>query len=289
MSKPACESRPYEHKYQARQMLADLLSSPRLKQDDEVSLAYSTLIEYVLGVNHFETEEISESEKHYTRCLDLLISLPDNIISKYVNTFQDVLNALDILRSNRGENDAGMTYLTKASALYEAIKEVHKGDFSHVLQDYLTGFDNFHFIIEGGVNPRKAEQNYTLTLFYMAQAYSKLGNKHQSARFCAETMKRQMISGDYDMKDWAVNCINWLSTMWKISTLPKAFMYSSAPSASSLGKDANSGLASTCSLVGLTGPCLTSPSRWTAKLTRSRRLLTCRSWTCPCLWPSSGL
>lgn len=208
MAKPALESRPYEFKYQARDMLNSLLTNERIKVNDEVSRAAEALVEYVLGVNHFETEEITESEKHYARCLDLLLSLPGNIRAKYVNTFQDVLNALGILRCNRGENDAGMAYFDKASALYEAVKEVHKGDFSHFFKDYLTGFDNFHFIIEGGVNPRKAEQNYTLTLFYMAQAHSKLGNKHKSASFCAETMKRQMISGDYDMKDWAINCIN---------------------------------------------------------------------------------
>jgi tetratricopeptide (TPR) repeat protein len=208
MGKPAQESRPYEHKYAAREMLQNLMAHERIKLSDEPSRAAEALIEYILGVNHFETEEITESEKHYSRCLELLLSLPGNYRAKYVNTFQDVLNALGILRCNRGENDAGMDYFNKASTLYNSLKSIHKGDFSHFFKDYLKGDSSFHFIIEGGVNPRKAEQNYTLTLFYMAQAYSKLGDKHKSASFCAETLKRQMISGDYDMKDWAINCIN---------------------------------------------------------------------------------
>lgn len=208
MGKPAEESRPYEHKYTARELLQSLLIHERIQQKDDLSRSAEALIEYILGVNHFETEEITESEKHYTKCLELLLSLPLPIRAKYVNTFQDVLNALGILRCNRGENDAGMAYFEKASGLYEAIKTIHKGDFSHNFKDYMKGSAEFRFIIEGGVNPRKAEQNYTLTLFYMAQAYSKLGNKHKSAAYCAETLKRQMISGDYDMKDWAINCIN---------------------------------------------------------------------------------
>ena len=208
MGKAAEESRPYDHKYTARELLQSLLSHERIHQQDDLSKSAQALIEYILGVNHFETEEITESEKHYIKCLDHLLSLPLPIRAKYVNTCQDVLNALGILRCNRGENDAGMGYFDKASGLYQAIKTIHKGDFSHNFKDYLKGSGEFRFIIEGGVNPRKAEQNYTLTLFYMAQAYSKLGNKHKSASFCAETLKRQMISGDYDMKDWAINCIN---------------------------------------------------------------------------------
>jgi KIF-binding protein len=208
MVKPADQSRPYEHKYSARDLLQQLLSHPRIKASDDPARAAESLIEYILGVNHFETEEITESEKHYSKCLSLLLTLPLSTQAKYLNTFQDVLNALGILRCNRGENQKGLEFFFKSQALYESLKNIEMQDFSHTFADYLSGQGNFRFIIQGGVNPRKAEQNYTLTLFYMAQAYSKLGDKHKSASYCAETLKRQMISGDYDMKDWAVNCIN---------------------------------------------------------------------------------
>ena len=54
----------------------------------------------------------------------------------------------------------------------------------------------------------KAEQQHTLTLFYMAQTYTKLEFKDKAAGYCAETMRRQLISKDYDVKDWVINCIN---------------------------------------------------------------------------------
>jgi KIF-binding protein len=208
MGKPADPSKPYEYKYIAREHLQSLQSHERMKQKDHISTAAEALIEYILGVNHFETEEITESDKHYNKCLALLLSLPLPYQAKYLNTFQDVLNALGILKCNRGESKQGLEYFYKSQALYESIKKTSAQNFSHTFKDYLKGSDNFRFIIQGGVNLRKAEQNYTLTLFYMAQAFSKLGEKHKSASYCAETLKRQMISGDYDMKDWAVNSIN---------------------------------------------------------------------------------
>ena len=208
MGMQADPSKPYEHKYTARELLQSLLSSDRIQQGDPISRSAEALIEYILGVNHFETEEITESDKHYQKCLTLLLSLPVSDQARYLNTFQDVLNALGILRCNRGENNIGLEYFYKSQALYEAMKTLPANKFSHTFKDFLIGKDDFRFIIQGGVNFRKAEQNYTLTLFYMAQAFSKIGEKHKSASYCAETLKRQMISGDYDMKDWAVNSIN---------------------------------------------------------------------------------
>ena len=201
MGMPADQTKPYEHKYTARESLQSLLTHERIQESDNLSRAAEALIEYILGVNHFETEEITESDKHYQRCLTLLLSLPIPEQARYLNTFQDVLNALGILRCNRGENQQGLQYFYKSQSLYEAMKTVPVQKFSHFFKDYLTGSDNFRFIIQGGVNFRKAEQNYTLTLFYMAQAFSKIGEKHKSATYCAETLKRQIISGDFDMKD----------------------------------------------------------------------------------------
>jgi hypothetical protein len=66
----------------------------------------------------------------------------------------------------------------------------------------------FRFIIDGGINLRKAEQSYTLTMFYLAQCHAKTGNKETAARYCGETMKRQLFSGDYLPKDWAINTVN---------------------------------------------------------------------------------
>lgn len=208
MGLDADSSKPYEHKYSGRDILNSLLKIERLTQTDETARAAQAIIEYMLGVNHFETEEITESNNHYKKSLKRLLSLHPRDQGRYINTFQDVLNALGILCCNRGESESGLEYFNQAQALYKGIQSLKTLSFSHSYKDFLTGRDNFRFIIDGGVNHQKAEQNYTLTLFYMAQAYAKLGEKEKSAMFCAETMERQIKSGDYDIKDWAVNSIN---------------------------------------------------------------------------------
>ena len=54
----------------------------------------------------------------------------------------------------------------------------------------------------------KLEKNHTLTLFYMAQVYTKMGENEKAVQNCADTMKRQMTFKEYEIKDWAINCIN---------------------------------------------------------------------------------
>jgi hypothetical protein len=39
----------------------------------------------------------------------------------------------------------------------------------------MPGVSSFAFHIDGGLDMAKFEKNYTLTLFYMAQVYTKLG------------------------------------------------------------------------------------------------------------------
>ena len=49
---------------------------------------------------------------------------------------------------------------------------------------------NFAFFISGGLDKVKLEKNYTLTLFYMAQVYTKQGQNEKAVHFCGLTMKR---------------------------------------------------------------------------------------------------
>ncbi len=51
---------------------------------------------------------------------------------------------------------------------------------TYQFQQYYLGGDNFE----------KTESLFTLTLFYMAQAYTKLDNKGLAAQYCGDTMKR---------------------------------------------------------------------------------------------------
>jgi len=63
-------------------------------------------------------------------------------------------------------------------------------------------------LVAGASDKGKIEKNYTLTLFYLAQVYTKIGNTDLAVQNCADTMKRQLAFKEYEIKDWAVNCVN---------------------------------------------------------------------------------
>ncbi len=71
-----------------------------------------------------------------------------------------------------------------------------------------TDLEFFNFYIDGGLNKKGFEHNYTLTIFYYAQAYTKLGFRKKAIKYCSLTLKRQIEQNEYDLKDTIVNCIN---------------------------------------------------------------------------------
>ena len=116
-------SRPYDMKYKARELLSELLNHSEMQHDSDLSKAAQGIIQYLLAVNHFETEEITQSEKHYKRSYDILTGLEARSQAKYLVTVQDLLNSLGILCCNRGENSQGLAFFEKAIQLYNLLKK----------------------------------------------------------------------------------------------------------------------------------------------------------------------
>jgi len=54
----------------------------------------------------------------------------------------------------------------------------------------LPEVSQFTFYVDGGLDLTKLEKNYTLTLFYMAQVYTKLNKNELAVNYCALTMQR---------------------------------------------------------------------------------------------------
>lgn len=52
------------------------------------------------------------------------------------------------------------------------------------------------------------EDSFTLTQFYLAQAYTKLGFKDKAAEYCGHTLKRQFATKKYEPKEFISNLIN---------------------------------------------------------------------------------
>jgi len=68
--------------------------------------------------------------------------------------------------------------------------------------------DFFNFFIDGGLNRKTFEHNYTLTIFYYAQAFTKLNFRNKAIKYCSITLKRQIENNEFDLKDSVNNCIN---------------------------------------------------------------------------------
>mmetsp|Transcript_28882 Transcript_28882/g.51478 ORF Transcript_28882/g.51478 Transcript_28882/m.51478 type:complete len:551 (-) Transcript_28882:130-1782(-) len=209
MGEDADPAKPYEYKYQARALIEELSANSLLSQDSDISKAAQAFLEYLLGLNYFETEEITRSGIHYSKAFDLITQVSPQMQYKHLTTIQDLLNALGIHKCNQEEVEAGLKFFDQAVKLYDLAKSAGLKNSTSSFFDFLICREpKFNFVIDGGLNGRKVEQNYTLTLFYLAQAYSKLGKKDEAAWYCVLTMSRQIASGDYQVKDWSVNAIN---------------------------------------------------------------------------------
>ena len=209
--KPSPASHPFDNKYKSRKILEDILSAPSLQFYEDSSLL-SAYVHYLLGVNFLETEETSQGETLLKQSLFEFSQLETSKIKGFLNIFQDIYNCLGLLFLNREEIELGMGCLAKSEEIYEAIREI-KGDISCVFHDFANEKPRnselkFAFFKDLGINSKKTESLYTLTQFYLAQAYTKLELKEKAAFYCGNTMKRQYESKQFVLKEWCVNAIS---------------------------------------------------------------------------------
>lgn len=197
------EENPYKSKYQARELLQDAVKQvERLlgetEDDDEAERGREMLARLFLylGKNYYYCEEVAAAERQLNRSLELYLRSSMRLVPNYFVFIQDVLNQLGMLWCHRQNHAEGMNFLRRAQIMFlnrpAAVRETHD---------------------------EQADNNYTLTMFYLAQAYGGLQKPALSARFCAETMSRQLEhnTGDrrpqeikerdpFDCKDWVRNC-----------------------------------------------------------------------------------
>lgn len=211
---PSEESRPFDNKYKARKILEVLLVSKNVEDlhADNKAIAKG-IIEYLLATNFFDTEENSLAEKHYLASLESFAHLKKEKSFFFFNYIQDIYNALGILYTNREDIENGLGLFAKAEHLYQFMKKIYDRNPVTTVNNLKQSRpvtdtkQRFRFYYQGGINISRCEKSYTLTLFYMAQAYAKVNLKFKAAQYCGWTLKRQHETNDYDMKDWAINCL----------------------------------------------------------------------------------
>ncbi|XP_075697569.1 KIF-binding protein isoform X2 [Rhinoderma darwinii] len=215
-SKTDPENEPYRSKYRARELLREVRAllgpgaedesgegqgGPQGEDGDEGRLLATRLavIEFRLGVNHTETEEMSAGEEHLVKVVRLLerYRLSHDCVSVYIQA----QNNLGILWADRGEIIIAQTYLESAEALYcQYMKKIGKPPI-----DPDEHFKPEEQKLTEQERAKRFERVYTHTLYYLAQVYKHLKQDEKAAQYCHTTLQRQLEYDSYNPVEWAIN------------------------------------------------------------------------------------
>jgi tetratricopeptide (TPR) repeat protein len=144
--------------------------------------------------------------KSYEKALHSLSELDPKEVYKFHNYLIVIYNLLGLSYVNREEVDQGMGCLSKAAEIYENFKEIKTVDVYNNRSEEAKG-RKFQCYYQGGFNHDQMEQSFTLTLFYLAQTYTKLGFKEKAAEHCGRTLQRQYATDKYEINDFCHNLI----------------------------------------------------------------------------------
>ena len=204
-------------------LIKSLIESSFLSEIKSLNeLKYSCLnaiLFYYLGSFNASNEDPSVCEEPFTKSIKYFNYLPTNIKKKFVNYYQEIFNNLGIIYYNRGEIKKGLEHLAKAEQIYNTFflnMPQNKYTFSNELSFFINNLDNdndkdmlYNFDTNDFEKNKKIfEHNYTLTIFYFAQAFTKLNFRKKAIHFCSVTLKRQIENNEYEIKDAVNNCIN---------------------------------------------------------------------------------
>ncbi|ESO02769.1 hypothetical protein HELRODRAFT_81219 [Helobdella robusta] len=200
---------PHQSHYKARkilEMLVDKIENiQKIQNNDDVARALAVL-HLKLAINRIETDELSAGENELKRCRSLIDNC-DNNYEKNSGINQEVLNHLGLLYSRRTELDKALEYLLESKSIYEKFVK----DFGGCPWTVDNFFQTHSFNAEQNspeiISKRIDifEDNYTHTLYYLAQIFGKLERNIDSALYCKETLKRQLDRNKYEPLEWAMN------------------------------------------------------------------------------------
>uniref|UniRef100_A0A8C9ZK43 KIF-binding protein n=2 Tax=Sander lucioperca TaxID=283035 RepID=A0A8C9ZK43_SANLU len=156
-------------------------------------------VEYYLGVNHVDTEELSAGQEHLMNCMKLLERC--RVSSENVSLFIHVRNQLGILWAGRDETETAQGFLETAESIYQRyIKE--DGSPPTDMAEYFTTEEK---LLTHQERTKRFELAYTHTMYYLAQVYKNLGETERAATYCHSTLQRQLQLNQYSPMEWALN------------------------------------------------------------------------------------
>ncbi|KAL7889721.1 hypothetical protein AOLI_G00019790 [Acnodon oligacanthus] len=157
------------------------------------------VIEYYLGVNHIETEELSAGEEHLMSCMKLLEKCA--VTRENVSLHIQARNQLGILWAGRDETEKAQGFLETAKSIY----------VRYMKEDGQPPLDLVDFFVVEQEAPsqqermRRFEMVYTHTLYYLAQVYKNLEQYEKAGQYCHSTLQRQLKFSQFVPLEWAIN------------------------------------------------------------------------------------
>ena len=211
-----------EKKEKARKIILSLIENSFINYIKSNKIIYTCLhgiLNFYLGNLIFNTEDQNNCEEPYLKSLDYFNTLPTVIKIRYINYYQEIYNNVGIIFYNKGDIKKGLQYLGKADQMYKVFNDLNTYNITNSFDKFMLNcsrndetikdkLDFFNFFIDGGLNRKTFEHNYTLTIFYYAQAFTKLNFRNKAIKYCSITLKRQIENNEFDIKDSVNNCIN---------------------------------------------------------------------------------
>ncbi|CAG05689.1 unnamed protein product, partial [Tetraodon nigroviridis] len=156
-------------------------------------------VEYYLGVNHAETEELSAGHEHLMKCVMLLEGC--RVSSENVSLSIHVRNELGIMWTRRDEAERALRFLQTAEFIYQRYM---KEDGSPPMDktEYFTAEEK---LLTDQERTEKFEFIYTYTKYYLAQVYKIVGETERAATYCHSTLQRLLPLKQFNRLEWALN------------------------------------------------------------------------------------
>ncbi|XP_003969525.1 KIF-binding protein [Takifugu rubripes] len=156
-------------------------------------------VEFYLGVNHAETEELSAGHEHLMNCVMLLERC--RVSSENVSLSIHVRNELGIMWTRRDEAEKALQFLETAEFIYQRYM---KEDGSPPM-DKIEYFTTEEKLLTDQERTEKFEFIYTYTKYYLAQVYKIVGETERAATYCHNTLQRLLPLKQFNRMEWALN------------------------------------------------------------------------------------
>ena len=212
-----------EQKAKAIKIIKSLIDSSFINHYRSNKIIFACLngiLNFYLGMFNLNNEDQTICEAPFNKAINYFNTLPTLIKMRYINLYQEIFNNLGIIYYHKGEIKKGLQHLGKAEQIYKVFNGLNGYNFTNDFPKFMKSccalneegangeMEFFSFYIDGGINKKSFEHNYTLTIFYYAQAFTKLGFRKKAIKYCSLILKRQIEFNEFELKDALVNCLN---------------------------------------------------------------------------------